>query len=211
MIIKPFQTFSHLVTVVDYGASNIASLINCLTYIGVEATVSSNPEDITRSDYVILPGVGSFSQSIENIRKRGIDSALQTMHDKNKPILGICLGMQLLGTTSQEEGLSQGLNLVPGDVVRFPSDRLIPHVGWNQCEYKEENVSIFRDCTYQSDFYFVHSYHFVPRDSNNILAVTNYKSNFVSAIKQGNTFGVQFHPEKSHKAGLSLIKSFLSI
>lgn len=202
------------VTIIDYGMGNLQSIAMALEHWNATVTISGNPGDIYSADKLILPGVGAFSDCMGNLRSSGLDRVTcEAVIDHKISLLGICLGMQLLADTGYEGGEIPGLGLIPGEVRKLvpeePGER-IPHIGWNEVRQEKKDPIFDRipDC---SDFYFVHSYHFVPEFSHCIIGRTPYCGTFVSAVNEGNIWGVQFHPEKSSILGLALIKNFLTI
>ncbi len=202
------------ILIIDYGMGNLHSIKKKLDRLNVHAQVSSDELTILKADKLILPGVGHFSKAMKNISELGILDAINyAVMDKQKPILGICLGMQLM-TNKSEEGNANGFGWFDADVVKFERDPnlkfKIPHIGWNQLTLKKES-SLFSDIHTDSEFYFVHSYHVKLHDANDALSETEYGISFTSAIQKNNIFGVQFHPEKSHDAGEQLIKNFVDI
>jgi glutamine amidotransferase len=202
-----------MIVIIDYKTGNIGSLSNMLKKIGAEAIVSSNPSDIEKADKLILPGVGAFDVGMKNLKDSGLIPLLEDrVLNKKTPILGICLGMQLLAEKS-EEGSLNGLSWIKGEVKRFKfdnSDLKIPHMGWNVVKPLKED-SLFSGMKDELRFYFVHSYHFVAKDKDSVLATTNYGYDFTSVVAQENIFGVQFHPEKSHKFGMRLLDNFTKL
>ena len=202
-----------MITIIDYGLGNLGSLANIFKKLGVEAAVSSDISVIENPSGIVLPGVGSFDAGMENIKKLGLVQTLERkVLEEKTPILGICLGMQLFAQKS-EEGILEGLGWIKGEVKKFDfqDDSLkVPHMGWNTIEIKKQD-SFLRELPESSRFYFVHSYHFVCKNNDNVLATTNYGYDFPSIIRQGNIFGVQFHPEKSHKFGMQLLKNFAEL
>jgi len=198
------------IVIIDYGLGNLMSLLYKFKKIGINATVSSNEKEIENAEKLILPGVGHFAKGIENLKKYNLIPVLnRKVFEEKTPILGICLGMQLL-TQRSEEGHVEGLGWVDAETKRFSLNGLkIPHMGWNTVEIKRENV-LFKDIE-NPRFYFVHSYHVCCKDENDILATTNYGYDFASALNRENIYGVQFHPEKSHKSGIKLLKNFVEV
>jgi glutamine amidotransferase len=194
---------------------NLGSILNMLKKIGISATISSKTEDVMKADKLILPGVGAFDQGITNIKDMGLLPVLneKILHQKT-PVLGICLGMQLL-TRRSEEGKLPGLGWIEGQTVRFHFDQKqtnlkIPHMGWNSVSVLHKD-SLFQGLEEEAAFYFVHSYHVVCDHEADVLATTHHGYNFVSAIQKDNIFGTQFHPEKSHKYGLRILKNFVEL
>lgn len=203
---------SIMIVVVDYGMGNTASIANMLRYVGGEAIISNNERDVVNAKALILPGVGSFDNGINKLRDSGLLWVLKDQVLSNGiPFLGICLGMQLLFEKS-EEGLLPGLGWLPGVVRRFAfagsSVLRIPHMGWNVV-YPKYASPLFLGLSDKARFYFVHSYHVVCDEEDHILATANYGYNFPCAIRNRNIYGVQFHPEKSHKFGMALLANFL--
>jgi len=202
-----------MITVIDYGMGNVGSILNMLKKIRVAAAVSSGIEDIRAADKLILPGVGAFDNGIRSLNERGLIELLQERIIEDRiPILGVCLGMQLL-TESSEEGNLKGLGFIRARTVRFKFEKnnlKVPNMGWNFVEIKKES-KLFKKMDRNSRFYFVHSYYVVCENKEDILATTVYGFPFVSAFEVENIFGVQFHPEKSHKFGMQLLKNFAEL
>jgi len=198
------------ITIVDYGMGNIYSLQSALKFLGYDSICSNNSEDIINADKIILPGVGSFKMAMDNIIKLKIDKSIKiAVNEKKTPILGICLGMQLLGISSTEDGFSNGLNLFEGEVNKFIDQSVkIPHVGFNNVDYPD-NSTLYKGIKKNSDFYFVHSYRMKTNKTNGVGHSSNGE-NFVASFEQGNIFGTQFHPEKSQTNGLLLLKNFIT-
>ena len=201
-----------MLTIVDYRCGNSGSILNMLKKLGVPAVITSKPEDIEKADKIILPGVGAFDTGMANLRNLGLHDILnrKVLEDKT-PVLGICLGMQLLAERS-EEGELPGLGWLKGDIVRFkfngPLNELrIPHMGWNSVSVIHEN-NLFKDID-EPRFYFVHAYHFRCDDPRDVLATTDYGYEFPASVHRDNIWGTQFHPEKSHRFGLHLLKNFV--
>lgn len=197
--------------ILDYGMGNTGSILNMLKRIGADAEISSDPSAAAKADKLILPGVGSFDQGKKNLEVSGLLPVLyQKVMMEKTPILGICLGMQLF-TSSSEEGVLQGLGWLNAETVKFRAlnSRKIPHMGWNILEKKKDHV-LFSELGACSRFYFVHSYHVICREAGDILAVADYDGEeFIAAIQRENILGVQFHPEKSHRFGKTLLKNFI--
>jgi len=193
---------------------NIDSIFKAVEICGGKPTISRNKSDFENSTHAILPGVGSFSAAMKNIKKYEIDLILkEQVIEQNKPLLGICLGMQIMATFGHEGGTTNGLNLIEGEVKILQSNDCssrIPHIGWNEVIFKESHP-LFNEIKSATDFYFVHSYHFICKNKNNSLAFTPYCGGFSSVINKENIYGVQFHPEKSQKSGLQLLKNFLNL
>ena len=198
------------ITIVDYGMGNIYSLQSALKFLGYDSICSNKSEDIINADKIILPGVGSFKIAMDNIIKLKIDKSIKiAVKEHNTPILGICLGMQLLGISSTEDRFSNGLNLFEGEVTKFTDQSVkTPHVGFNNVYYPD-NSTLYKGIKMNSDFYFVHSYKMKTNKIKGIGYASNGE-NFVASFEQGNIFGTQFHPEKSQTNGLLLLKNFIT-
>jgi imidazole glycerol-phosphate synthase subunit HisH len=202
------------VIVVDYGMGNIGSVCRALEECGANVLVTQDPEDVGKASKIILPGVGAFPDGMAALIETGWDKVLKkSVVEDGKSILGICLGMQLLSTISYEGKNTKGLDLISGKVHRLmptDSDTRIPHVGWNEVNPCRD-VQLMAGISQGTDYYFVHSYHFIPDDDNHIVSTTPYCGGFVSAVCNKTVYGVQFHPEKSSKAGFRLIDNFLRV
>jgi glutamine amidotransferase len=197
------------IVIVDYGMGNIKSIISALKYVGVKDIVLSNTqEEITNADKLILPGVGSFAKAMYNIKSLNLDTILQKeVIDNKKPILGICLGMQLMALSSDEDGVNEGLGFIKANVKRFSMQNLkIPHIGFNQVKFN--NSSLYNGLEDLSDFYFTHSYQ-MQSDININQATCEYGNKFIVSYEVENMAGVQFHPELSQTNGLKLLDNFI--
>lgn len=209
------------VLVIDYGIGNIFNVIRAVKYLGFDCKLSSKADEIDHADSIILPGDGAFGDTTKEISKRNLIKPIINHAARNKPLLGICVGMQILSTYSKEFGYHKGLNLIPGKVIKFnvlknPKHKYkIPHLGWNNIqrpENKSWNNTIFYGIRNKDCVYFIHSYVFIPKKTANILAFTEYAGQtYASAVQQGNVIGCQFHPEKSGKTGLKIISNFLQM
>ena len=198
------------IVIVDYGMGNIRSIVSTLTYIGVdEVIVSSDQETLKNSDKIILPGVGSFGKAMREIKEKKLDLYLKDIVVKNnKPILGICLGMQLLGKSSTEDGNNPGLGFIEGDVVRFNNDKVkVPHVGFNQVKINN-SLKLYQGFSSSADFYFTHSYKMTSTHTIK-QCMCDYGGDFIASFELNNIAGVQFHPELSQYNGLKLLKNFI--
>ena len=197
------------VVVVDYGMGNLRSAQKGLEKAGVGAVVTSDPDQVRSADAVVLPGVGAFRDCMANLTKAGLVAPVIEAIDQGKPFLGICLGMQLLMTISEEFGVHRGLDVIPGRVVRFDPEKglKIPHMGWNRVHCSGDD-RLFEGIEDGSFFYFVHSYYVVPEDESAVCGWTDYGERFCSAIARENVFATQFHPEKSHRHGLKILENF---
>ncbi len=202
------------VAVVDYGMCNLDSVARAVEECGGHPLVTRDPAALERSTHIILPGVGAFPDGMRNLRNSGLDVALtRQVRECRIPLLGICLGMQLLATRGWEGGETAGLNLIPGEVHRLSpttNQTRIPHIGWNEVAF-ERDCRLFDGIPSRRDFYFVHSYHFVCDDPSAVVARTPYCGTFVSAVRRDGVYGVQFHPEKSQRLGFRVLRNFLSI
>lgn len=194
-----------MITIVDYGVGNIGSLINMFRRIGQEAELSADPDRIVAADRLLLPGVGAFDAATEKLAVGGFDEAIRGHARTGRPVLGICLGMQLL-LDSSEEGVSQGLGLIPGRSVRFEEDRRrrVPHMGWNQLDVRKP-APLVDGLPTDHRFYFVHSYRVAVADDRDELARSDYGGEFTSMVSRDNVTGAQFHPEKSHAFGMQML------
>ena len=198
-----------MIGVIDYGAGNLASIRFALERLGVDVEICSDPKLITAYSHLIFPGVGSFRIAMEELRKNGWIHSIKQHANQGRPLLGICLGMQLLFDIGNEHGLSEGLGLISGTVeLMSPSPEFkVPHVGWNGIDHCYSHP-IFKGVKNLVDFYFVHSFHCVADNKGDILATCNYGGDFVAAVAKENIVGMQFHPEKSQPAGLRVLKNF---
>ncbi len=197
-----------MITVVDYGLGNLRSVSKALETTGARVEVTSNPEKIAKARVLVLPGVGAFSRGMENLERLCILPEILKLARDGKPILGICLGLQLLFTKSEEHGSHRGLDIIKGRVKKFNPGMKIPHIGWNMVEKLSNGAKVFDGIPDESYFYFVHSYYVEPEDEKIIVATTEYGRNFASAINKDNIWGTQFHPEKSGEPGLKFLDRF---
>ncbi len=197
---------------------NLASVINAFAKVGADATLESDPSKLNQYDKLILPGVGAFGDAMEHLKKNGMDEAVIAFAATGKPLLGICLGMQLLFESSEEfaedEYGTQGLGLIPGKVVAFDEDKFdhhlkVPHMGWNEL-FQQKETALFSELPKDFYLYFVHSFHAVC-DNQYAIGKTHYGYEFVSAVQNGNVYGIQPHPEKSHANGLKIIENFAKL
>lgn len=193
--------------VVDYGVGNIRSITKALERLGCEVRLTREPGQISKADALVLPGVGAFREAISNLEDSM--AAIQNCSARGTPILGVCLGLQLLFERSEEGGLTSGLGLLGGEVVKLPSDVKIPHIGWNNIRISKVHPLLdgVEDNSY---LYFVHSYYAMPKNKNSIIAETQYSVAFPSIVAEAATVGTQFHPEKSGLVGLRLLENFVS-
>jgi glutamine amidotransferase len=201
-----------LVVIVDYGVGNLASISNMFKKIGVPSLISSKEEDILNADKLLLPGVGAFDTCAQQMADSGLVDCLgKKVIDEGTPVLGICVGMQMLMRES-EEGKLKGLGWLPGKVIKFRQERLqegmkVPHIGWADVRVVKPSP-LFDNMHEEPRFYFVHSFHVEPDNEQDVLLVSDYGYSFAAAVQHGNITGVQFHPEKSHKFGMRLLENF---
>ena len=202
-----------MVAIVDYGVGNLFSLECSLNAIGAEVVITADPEVLKKADQVLLPGVGAFEDAAKKLRSTGLDRVIKELAASGKPLLGICLGMQMLFEKSCEYGEHEGLGLIPGKVVSMegvvPADYKIPHIGWNALRFKK-NCPIFADIQDGDCVYFVHSYFAADCDAF-VTATAEYGPELTAAVANKNVFGCQFHPEKSGAVGLAILKAFTEL
>lgn len=199
-----------MICIVDYGVGNLKSLKNAFQFLGFKSKCSSSVDEILSAERLVLPGVGAFAYAMQNIRRLKLENVLPEKANQGTPILGICLGMQLLFARSHEGGCHVGLNLIPGHVLKIEGALKVPHVGWNQI-IKSKPARLLKGLSSTGYGYFVHSYYCEPEDSDIIIATTEYGSTFASAVAKDLVFGVQFHPEKSQELGLTILKNFAEL
>lgn len=201
-----------MIGIIDYNMGNLASVYNACHLLDAKASIVKDPNELKKFDRVILPGVGAYGDAMEHLIETGMNEAVYEFAKSGKPMIGICLGMQLLFESSQEFGHSNGLGLIDGEVVKFDKSKMhedfkIPHMGWNTIVNKEHPLFEGLNNPY---LYFVHSYHAVTSEKN-VIGTTTYGYEFVSAVNKDNIFGFQPHPEKSHDNGLKILKNFMNI
>ena len=197
---------THFTAILDYGVGNLKSVTNAMRYLGFDTRITSDPAELERADAIILPGVGAFPDAAEKLRVPGLDKTLLTQAEK-KPILGICLGMQLLFDRGEEIRPCAGLGLVHGSVRRLETDRKLPHIGWNSLAFQNHSP-LFRGLDDGVYVYFVHTFCGVADRESDVIARTEYGPSVVAAVSCGNVYGCQFHPEKSGETGLVILKNF---
>ncbi|MDQ7047898.1 MAG: imidazole glycerol phosphate synthase subunit HisH [Sulfurovum sp.] len=203
-----------MIGIVDYNMGNLASVINAFAKVGADATLESDPSKLQQYDKLILPGVGAYGDAMVHLKENGMDKAVIAFAASGKPLLGICLGMQLLFDSSEEFGSTDGLGLIPGKVLAFDESKFdhplkVPHMGWNELFTQKENP-LFAGLNKEFYLYFVHSFHAVCDDTY-AIGKTHYGYEFVSAVQNGNIYGIQPHPEKSHENGLKIIQNFINL
>ncbi len=203
-----------MICIIDYGCGNLFSLKSSLEFLGLEVTVSSNPETIKNADKLILPGVGAFGDAMELLEKSGLNAVIKEQANSGKNILGICLGMQLLFEKSYEYGKHQGLGLLKGEICPFKddikSDLKIPHMGWNSLNFKKADNPLLKYITDGDYVYFVHSY-YAKNCADSLVADSEYEVSVPALVNKANIFGAQFHPEKSGDIGLKILKAFSEV
>ncbi len=197
-----------MIAVVDYGRGNLRSVQKALEQVGARVVVTRVPETIAGADKLVLPGVGAFADCMDNLKRLALVEPIMEFLSTGKPFLGICLGLQLLFTESEEFGVSRGLDVIPGRVVRFPQGLKVPHMGWNTVEIWREDCPLLRGIEEGGYFYFVHSYYVVPFDLSVVATSTVYGVEYTSMIWKDNIFATQFHPEKSQRLGLKILENF---
>lgn len=198
-----------MIAIIDYGMGNLHSVSKAVERLGHQAVVTSSHETILRAEGAILPGVGAFGDAMRNLRESGLDETVRKFHASGRPLLGICLGMQLLFSESEEYGPHEGLGLLPGRVVRFPNDRKVPHMGWNELRFVRPDPLL--EGMRPGHVYFVHSYHALPEVPGDLIAVTEYGGPVTAIVGRGNLYGMQFHPEKSGTLGMALLERFVAL
>jgi glutamine amidotransferase len=203
-----------MIAIVDYGIGNLRSVQKALERVGATAVVTPDPAVLDAAEGVVLPGVGAFGDGMAQLRARHLVEPVLHQVERDKPLLGICLGMQLLFEESEEMGLHQGLRLLPGRVVRFPQGELkVPHIGWNQLRMAAggAEMALLEGIAEGSHAYFVHSYYAAPEEPGDVLAKTDYGLPFAAVVGRGRIFGAQFHPEKSQDVGLRLLRNYADL
>ena len=205
-----------MTVIVDYGVGNLFSLKSSLSYIDVDSVISGDAETIKAADRILLPGVGAFGDAMEKLSKNGLDKVVKEEAEKGKPLMGICLGMQLLFDRSYEYGVTEGLRLIKGEVKPIaslvPPDYKVPHIGWNALHFTEKglNSPVFKYIAEGDYVYFVHSFAAMDCEES-IIATAEYGPSLTAAVQRDNVFGMQFHPEKSGKIGLKILRAFCEL
>jgi imidazole glycerol phosphate synthase, glutamine amidotransferase subunit len=198
-----------MIAIIDYGMGNLHSVSKAVERLGFDFVITADPAQILEADGAILPGVGAFGDAMDNLRETGLDEVTKQFVATGKPLLGICLGMQLLFSESEEYGSHQGLNLLPGRVVRFQGDYKVPHMGWNKLSFQQSS-KLFEGLE-EGHVYFVHSYHVKPELESDLLATVDYYQQVTAIVGRNNVYGMQFHPEKSGDLGMQLLGNFLKL
>jgi imidazole glycerol-phosphate synthase subunit HisH len=198
----------NLIAIIDYGAGNIRSVSNAIACLGYQAVITSRSEDVLKAKAVFLPGVGAAGDTMASLNKLGLSDTIRRLAAEGRPLFGICIGLQVLFTGTEEGGWYECLNIIPGRVKKLPPGLKIPHMGWNQVVQKLAHP-IFEGVPDGANFYFVHSYYGQPEDKSVTAAETNYGISFCSALARGNLVATQFHPEKSGDLGLRIYDNFI--
>jgi len=200
-----------MIAVVDSGVGNLRSVVKALAAVGADVTLTAEPQTILSAWKVVLPGVGAFADTMQGLRERNLIPIIYDIYQRQTPLLGICVGMQLLFDVSEEMGIHEGLGLLPGRVKRFDGNNIkVPHTGWNQIQPQKENP-LFQGLEPGSYVYFNHSYYCDPDESEDVLASTTYATGYASAVQRHALYGVQFHPEKSQQVGLEVLRNFVEL
>jgi imidazole glycerol-phosphate synthase subunit HisH len=199
-----------MIAVIDYGAGNLRSVVNAINHLGHQARITGSPEDILAAQAVFLPGVGAAGDTMASLEKLGLIRTIHQLVSENRPLFGICIGLQILFSGTEEGGWHECLDIIPGRVKKLPAGLKIPHMGWNQVNQKRQHP-LFEGVADGADFYFVHSYYGQPEDSSVVIGKTEYGISFCGALAKGNLVATQFHPEKSGEAGLRIYQNFLKI
>jgi glutamine amidotransferase len=199
-----------LITIIDCGAGNLRSVVNAVSHLGYEARVTDSPQEVVKARAVILPGVGAAADTMASLRKLGLDSPIKGYIGEGKPFLGVCIGMQVLFSGTEEGGWQECLDIIPGAVCRFAPGLKVPHMGWNQVSQKIAHP-IFEGVPDEANFYFVHSYYVSPEDESLVAGQTEYGIPFCSLVAKDNLVATQFHPEKSGEVGLKIYQNFIRI
>ncbi|OGS25449.1 MAG: imidazole glycerol phosphate synthase, glutamine amidotransferase subunit [Elusimicrobia bacterium RIFOXYB2_FULL_48_7] len=200
-----------MIAIIDYGVGNLRSISKSVELLGGKPVITTDKKIVSKSSGIILPGVGAFKPAMKMLRNSGLAGVIGKLSAEGRPILGICLGMQLFFTLSREGGVTKGLGLIDGTVEKLPVKKLkLPQMGWNNVRFQITNP-VFNDVKNNSYFYFVHSYYCKPKDKKTVIAVTDYSIKFPSVIRKGNIIGTQFHPEKSSGQGLNMLKNFVEL
>ncbi len=190
-----------MIAIIDYGMGNLRSVQAGFERVNQKVLITDDPKKVLDAPAVVLPGVGAFGDAIKRLKETGLDNAFRESVKSGKPCIGICLGLQLLFSESEEGGLFKGLDIIPGRVIRFENKLKVPHMGWNQLNIKKPDIPIFHNVPHGAFMYFVHSYYVKPEDDTIIAASTDYGIEFTSVIAKDNLFATQFHPEKKPKDG----------
>lgn len=199
-----------MIAIIDYGAGNLRSVVNAISRLGYKTNVTTSPAEVLEAQAVILPGVGAAADTMANLRQQGLDSPIRQFITGGKPFLGVCIGMQVLLSGTEEGGNHECLGVIPGKVRRFAPGLKVPHMGWNQLKLKRAHP-VFEGIADGANFYFVHSYYVEPDDKSLVVGETEYGIPFCSVIAKDNLIATQFHPEKSGEVGLKVYDNFIKI
>ena len=199
-----------MIAIIDYGAGNLRSVTNALVKLGYQPKVTRDPEDVLNAAAVIFPGVGAAADAMQSLRNSGLDEAIREVIRENQPLFAVCVGMQVLLSSTEEGGWNECLGIIPGTVRRLPAGLKVPHIGWNQVKQMARHP-IFEDIPDESNFYFVHSYYAEPEDPTVITGTTEYGVTLCSVLIKDNLVATQFHPEKSGTIGLRMYANFLKM
>jgi glutamine amidotransferase len=199
-----------MITIIDYGAGNLRSVVNAVSRLGYQPEVTSSPAAVLNAQVVILPGVGAAADTMANLKRLGLAGPIQRFIAEGQPFLGVCIGLQILFSGTEEGGGHECLGIIPGQVKKLPVGLKIPHMGWNQVRQKFSHP-VFNEIPDEANFYFVHSYYVEPDDESLVAGETEYGIPFCSAITRGNLIATQFHPEKSGQVGLKIYSNFLKV
>ncbi|MFC1952853.1 imidazole glycerol phosphate synthase subunit HisH [Chloroflexota bacterium] len=199
-----------MITIIDYGAGNLRSVVNAITKLGYDSSITSNPDDLPGAGAVILPGVGAAADTMSSLGKMALVNPIRRFIAEDKPFLGICVGLQVLLDGTEEGGWHECLGIIPGRVRKLPAGQKIPHMGWNQVKQKISHP-VFEGVPDEANFYFVHSYYAEPEDKSLITGETDYGIPFCSILTRGNLVAIQFHAEKSGETGLRIINNFIRL
>ena len=199
-----------MITIVDYGAGNLRSVVNAINKLGYQPKITNSPDEILNAQVVILPGVGAAADTMKNLNALGLASSIRQFIAEGRPFLGVCLGLQILFTGSEEGGWHECLGIIPGRVRRIPAGLKVPHIGWNQVKQKLSH-SVFNGVPDEANFYFVHSYYVEPDDSSLVVGETYYGVPICSVLARDNLVATQFHPEKSGEPGLRMYDNFIKL
>ena len=199
-----------MITIVDYGAGNLRSVVNAINKLGYQPKITNSPDEILNAQVVILPGVGAAADTMKNLNALGLASSIRQFIAEGRPFLGVCLGLQILFTGSEEGGWHECLGIIPGRVRRIPAGLKVPHMGWNQVKQRLSH-SVFNGVPDEANFYFVHSYYVEPDDSSLVVGETYYGVPICSVLARDNLVATQFHPEKSGEPGLRMYDNFIKL